>query len=232
MARKGTPRPDAASVPKPTGFPRQRFEVQAGYTQEETAANAASVLTDPATAGMRVMRAAERGAGLDAILDVPAVMERLREEARAVNAGDLSQPEAMLLAQATALQSLFARLAERGMGCEAAAAFDVNMKYALMAQRQCTKALEALALLKQGPTVIARSANVVNGQQQVNVGVQSPAVRAGGADGGRADELLGTSDGKRMDTGTAGATGGANRVMAPVGALDGASNARGQGDGV
>ena len=48
-------------------------------------------------------------------------------------AGAWREFEAMLMNQATALQSLFARLAERGMACDGALAFEVDMRMALRA---------------------------------------------------------------------------------------------------
>ena len=50
-------------------------------------------------------------------MDLPGLMAILREQGEAVNAGNLAQAEAMLMNQATALQTVFARLVERGMGC-------------------------------------------------------------------------------------------------------------------
>jgi hypothetical protein len=45
-------------------------------------------------------------------------METLREQADAIKQGDMRQAEAMLINQATALQSLFSRLTERAMNME------------------------------------------------------------------------------------------------------------------
>jgi hypothetical protein len=153
----------------PPGFPRRSIDVHPGRTPEATAANLAKMISGSDTAAYRVIAASEKQSGFFDVLDTPAMREVLREQAKAVQAGDLGQAEAMLINQAVALQSLFARLAERGMSVETVPAFEANMRFALMAQRQSAKALETLALIKQGPAVIARSANVVNGQQQVNL---------------------------------------------------------------
>ena len=79
------------------------------------------------------------------------------------------------------------------------------------------------------PAVFARSANVVNGPQQVNVGPQTNegAARAGGASGKPASELLEGKDGERLDTGAQGTSGGSNRVVEAVGAVDRAEDGRG-----
>ena len=76
--------------------------------------------------------------------------------------------------QATALQSLFARLAERGMGCDHAPAFEANMRMALRAQSQCRATLETLAAIKNPPIVYAKQANFAAGHQQVNNGIAAP----------------------------------------------------------
>ncbi|MFZ1641471.1 MAG: hypothetical protein WAV07_08550 [Candidatus Contendobacter sp.] len=56
--------------------------------------------------------------GYGAKLDTLALVRCLRSQAAAVKTGDLAHVEAMLMNQATALQSLFARLVERGMSTD------------------------------------------------------------------------------------------------------------------
>ncbi len=97
----------------------------------------AAVVTSPELAAYRVISGAEQKSGLGEHIDVPTLLAQLRDQAAAVNAGSLARVEAMLINQATALQSLFARLAERGMGCTDAVPFEVNMRIALRAQSQC-----------------------------------------------------------------------------------------------
>ena len=127
---------------------------------------------------------------------MPTLMAQLREQAAVVNDGDLTQVEAMLMNHATALQSLFARLAERGMGCDAAEPFECNMRMALRAQAQCRATLETLANIKNPPTVFARQANIAHGPQQVNNQAPTLASRAGETENsqtelsGNANELL------------------------------------------
>ena len=82
--------------------------------------------------------------------DVTECVSVLRDAARAVSAGDMSGPEAMLLGQAAALNSLFTDLTRRSVmnintHLEAADRF---MRLALKAQAQCRAAVEALATLK------------------------------------------------------------------------------------
>ena len=101
--------------------------------------------TSPELASYRVIGASEAKTVIGKDPDVPALLEHLRAQAGAVNRNDLSQAEAVLVAQATAPQCVFARLAERGMRCNDAVPFEINMRMALRAQAQCRAMLETLA---------------------------------------------------------------------------------------
>lgn len=213
-------------------YPRTAIPTYAGETDRETGHAIARTVTSSAVAAYRVVKAADAKTGMLEHLDVPTMLEHLGEQARTVNGGSLEQAEAMLINQATALQSLFVRLAERAMSVDTIPPFDANMRFALMAQRQCIKALETLALIKQGPTVIARSANVVNGPQQVNVGGTATEAQARGDNLNAANELLEANDGKRLDPGAQSTAGGTNRVVEAVGAEQRPSDLGRQGEGV
>ncbi len=126
-------------------------------------------------AALRVVRASEKSGGYDADLDLPGLLATLREQGEAVNAGNLAQAEAMLMNQATALQTVFARLVERGMGCTEIPAFEVNLRMGLRAQAQCRATLETLAAIKNPASVaFVRQANIAHGPQQVNNGTPAP----------------------------------------------------------
>ena len=149
-------------------FPRRYIPILAEKTEEEGGRNYAAMATSPELAAYRVIDSAEKNSGIAEQLDVPTMLAHLREQFAAVNQGDLAHAEAMLMNQATALQSLFARLAERGMGCDQVPAFEANMKMALRAQSQCRATLETLSAIKNPPVVYARQANVTSGPQQIN----------------------------------------------------------------
>ena len=76
--------------------------------------------------------------------------------------------------QATALQSLFARLTEKAMGAEYMSNFEGFMRMALRAQSQCRTTLETLSAIKNPPIVYAKQANIAQGHQQVNNGTMEP----------------------------------------------------------
>ncbi len=164
------------TAPKTSEFPRKNVHVllDKGDSEEVRARKMTAAMTSPEMAALRVIRGAETKSGNWDSYDVPALMDQLREQAAAVNRGDLAQTEAMLMNQATALQSLFARLAERAMSCEHIPGFEANMRMALRAQSQCRATLETLAAIKNPPVVYARQANVTTGPQQINNGTAVP----------------------------------------------------------
>ena len=163
-------KPKKAAAPEAEKFPRKGVPCRVGATEEESGRNAAVLATSPDLAAFRVINETERKTAIGKMLDVPTLMAMLRDQAAAVNRGDLSQAEAMLMNQATALQSLFARLVERGINQEYLPQYEAHMRLALRAQSQCRATLETLAAIKNPPIVYARQANVTTGPQQVNYG--------------------------------------------------------------
>ena len=205
--------------------PRKAFETEGrGLTHDEIGRNVAAIATGPETAAARVIQAAERTTSLDDHLDVQALAATLRDQAAIVRSGSLGQAESILINQAAALQSLFARLVERGMASDSVPGFEVNLRMALRAQAQCRATLETLAEIKNPTVVYARQANVTTGPQQVNNGVATPpAPRARDLEP-EPSKLLEETDGQWLDTGATSARGRADSHLATVGAVDGAKN--------
>jgi hypothetical protein len=146
-------------------------EVQVTDTSlEDSRRQVAKLMASPAMAASRAIEAIEGKNGYGKFLDIPELVQCLRDQAAVVNGGDLALTEAMLMNQATTLQSLFSRLIERGMGCDHYPGFEANLKMALRAQSQCRATLETLAAIKNPPVVFARQANVTTGPQQINNG--------------------------------------------------------------
>jgi hypothetical protein len=208
--------------------PRKAFAIEGnGLSHDEIGRAVATVATGAETAAARVIQAAERKTSLEDHLDVQALAATLRDQAAAVRGGSLGQAESILINQATALQSLFARLVERGMGSDSVPGFEANLRMALRAQAQCRATLETLAEIKNPPVVYARQANVTTGPQQVNNGlVAYPPSRARDADP-VPNKLLEELDGQRLDTGTTCASGAADPHLATVGAVDRAAHGTG-----
>lgn len=106
-------------------------------------------------------------------------LDALRASVKAAQGGDLAGAEAMLAAQAAALNAIFGEMARRsalnmGQYLDAAERY---MRLALKAQGQCRATLETLAAIKNPPIVYARQANIAHGPQQVN---NAPAIGEGG----------------------------------------------------
>lgn len=138
-------------------------------TPDQAGERVGAQVAAPELAAWRVIAAAEKTSGLGELIDTPGMLAALRAQGAAINTGDMSQVEAMLVNQATALQSLFARLIERGVAQDSLPQYEAHMRLALKAQAQSRATLETLANVRNGPVIYARQANVAAGApMQVN----------------------------------------------------------------
>jgi hypothetical protein len=103
--------------------------------------------------------------------DIRAAGKTLEAAGARVQAGDLGAAESLLMAQAVALNAMFAKFAEMAHQTDLVDALERFTRLALRAQSQCARTLEVLGGLKH-PTVITRQANVAMNQQVVNGPVQ------------------------------------------------------------
>jgi len=150
--------------------------------------------------------------------DLTEVFRALQADGKSVKSGDLSGVEALLSSQIVALNAIFGEMARRAalnMG-EHLDATDKYLRLALRAQGQCRATAETLAVIKQGPPIFARQANVAHGPQQINNGAQA-GLRAGENTPSNQPELLESSDGERLDTGTASTAGRRDSALEAVG---------------
>ena len=152
---------------------RKNVPLEDGSTIEESALNFANLMISPEMASFRVITNRERPELIEQ-LDTPALIDALRQQTKAVQQGDLRAAEAMLMNQATALQSLFVKLTETGLQANLLRQQETALRLALKAQSQCRSTLETLAAIKNPPIVYAKQANVSTGPQQINNGVQAP----------------------------------------------------------
>ena len=193
--------------------------LRAGQSKKEQAREYARLMVSPELAAYRVLSSADSKGSMIQMwngIDVPSLTDVLRDQAAAVNRGELNHIEAMLMNQATAMQNLFARLAERGMSCDHAPAFEANLRIALRAQSQCRATLETLAAIKNPPVVFARQANINHGNQQVNNGTPAPASHAEKIINQPNELLEGQHGGETLDTRTTGTTIVKNPAMATL----------------
>jgi hypothetical protein len=144
---------------------------------------------------------------------VCAVVQTLKDQGAATSRNDLSQAEAMLMNQVTALQTLFSRMAERAINADYIPNFETFMRVALKAQSQCRATLETLSTIKNPPLVYAKQANVTTGPQQVNN------VMHAGRKQNQPIELLEADHGNDLETRAEGTAGRAHTQLATVGAV-------------
>ncbi len=175
----------------------------------------AQQMLDPATAAVRAINAAEGNSAFGAGLDAAGVRDELQRLGDKVNAGDMRRPERMLFTQAVTLEALFTRLTERAVAQSYLPQFETYMRLGLKAQAQSRLAIEALAALKSGPTVIAKQANLSGGgPMQVNNGASARATVSEKTPNG----LLRHEPG--LDAGEATRTSASDKAVAAVGKVD------------
>ena len=206
-----------AATPAPNDIGARKEMTVAGETAEQARRNVALLLTNPLFAAARVIQVTEGTQDQGALLDTQELLKVLRARAEMVNDGDLTHVEWMLLTQATALQSLFSRLVERGMRADQLPHFESFMRLALRAQAQSTRTLEVLATVKN-PPVFAKQANIAQ-QQQVNNGPAVPAVARARNPATEQSKLLEQLPDERLEFGTQGAASGADSPLATVGTI-------------
>ena len=147
--------PDSARAIIPATTPTDDERIQAGRNA-----------TDPAFAAGNVICSTKRD--LDSI-DVAEIFTQLKAQAEAIQAGDLSLFDAMLVNQAVALQSLFADLAVKASaGTKSPELFEMQLKLAMRAQNQCRATIQTLLESRNQTVFIKDQVNVSNGSQQVN----------------------------------------------------------------
>lgn len=124
----------------------------------------------PSINGASVIKAYQ-GNLLGKDVDLSELVQGLSDSCKRVNDGDLSTLEAMLVSQATALQTIFASLARRAQSQEYQKNLEAFLGLALKAQAQSRATISALVDLKYPrQATFVKQANIANGPQQVNNG--------------------------------------------------------------
>ena len=158
-------------------------------------------------------------------VDISGLVTTMQTKFKEVNDGDLSTLEAMLVGQATALQTMFTSLAMRAANQEYLKQNGLYMTLALKAQAQSRATISALVDLKypkQAATFV-KQANISSGHQQVNN--QSAPELYEQAHAHAEDfqttpnKLLETNHGQRLDIGAQAQTGRTNQRVEAVGAI-------------
>ena len=191
-------------------------------TSEQALARAA---LRPSINGASVMKVYQGNiVGKDA--DLSELVQGLTDSCKRVNDGDLSTLEAMLVSQATALQTIFTSLARRAQSQEYQKNLEAFLGLALKAQAQSRATISALVDLKYPrQATFVKQANIAHGPQQVNNGAAAGADPAqftqaqahGEKSALEQNKLLEANHGKYMDTRAQGTASGVNPHMATVG---------------
>ncbi len=170
-------------------------------------------------------------------VDIGELVTEMQTKFKEVNDGDLSTLEAMLVGQATALQTMFTSLTIKAANQEYLKNYQSFMVLALKAQAQSRATISALVDLKypkQAATFV-KQANISNGHQQVNNGANPEQYAQAHTHAGNfqsaPNKLLEAEHGQRLDTGAQGTTDRANQKLEAVGAVHRAEVSGGQGAG-
>ena len=150
--------------------------LQLACTPEQTTAQALSrAALRPSINGASVIQAFQGNVmGKDVELDE--LVQGLADSCRRVKDGDLAGLEAMLVSQATALQTMFTSLARRAANQEHLRQYEAFMGLAFKAQSQSRATISALVDLKYPrQATFVKQANIAHGPQQVNNGIASGA---------------------------------------------------------
>ena len=195
-------------VSKTAGKPK----AEAPYVM--TTADKARMAVTPSLNGAVVIHAYQGNVmGKDADLNV--LIDQLRDTFTEVKGGDLHTLEAMLISQATALQTIFTSLARKAQNQEYLKNQETFLGLALKAQAQSRATISALVDLKYPrQATFVKQANIAHGPQQVNNGTT---VAHGKEISNEPNKLLEADHGQRLDTGAQGTAGRVNPHMATVG---------------
>ena len=170
--------------------------LQVARTKDQTEAQAVAwVAVNPETNAAVVIDAYQSNIAGDDV-NLMALIEALRKSNDQSKAGDLSHLEAMLIGQATALQTIFVSLAKRAHHQTSQAHFEAFLGLALKAQAQSRATISALVDLKYPrQATFVKQANIAHGPQQVNNASHAQEIQP------RQNELLEDASHERLDTG-------------------------------
>jgi len=171
--------------------------LQVARTKDQTEAQAVAwMAVNPETNAAVVIDAYQSNIAGDDV-NLMALIDALRKSTDQSKAGDLSHLEAMLIGQATALQTIFTSLARRAHHQTLQAHFEAFLGLALKAQAQSRATISALVDLKfPRQATFVKQANIANGPQQVNNATHAKQLES------RPNELLEDASHERLDTGT------------------------------
>lgn len=207
----------AMSKAKPPVADPKTLQVVRKPEQSEGQAYALTALKPSLNAGLVVD--AYQGNIMGKDLEINELIQGLSNSMKRVKGGDLGGLEAMLVGQATALETIFTNLARRASTQDQLRHYESFMGMALKAQAQSRATIQAVIDLKfPRQATFVKQANIAQGPQQVNNGVAS--VPRAQTDGIQQNKLLEAQDGEfsgGVDTGTQAAAKRGDPAMAAMG---------------
>ena len=151
-------------VPKLAGKPK------AAKPYVMTTADKARMAMTPSFNGAAVIQAYQ-GSIIGNDVDLKVLIDQLRDTFTEVKGGDLHTLEAMLISQATALQTIFTSLARRAQNQTSQRNLEAFLGLSMKAQAQSRATISALVDLKYPrQATFVKQANIANGPQQINNG--------------------------------------------------------------
>ena len=171
-----------------------------------TASTMSAVLTDAFT--KKLFPSSE-------IVDVANVLSKKISD---IQDGDIKPIEAMLIAQAQALQTMFVSLGREAVGKTQLNQYTAFMNLALKAQSQSRATIQALIELKYPKqATFVKQANIAHGHQQVNNGTNTHARAHAKEKDNQPNELIEVNNGSTtMDSRTAQTSISKDKAMATV----------------
>ena len=155
----------------PTKAPKQTMV----KVSELTTVQKARLAVSPSLNGATVIQAYQ-GNVMGKDVELGGLIDQLRDTFTEVKGGDLHTLEAMLISQATALQTIFTSLARRAQDQQYQKNLESFLGLALKAQAQSRATISALVDLKYPrQATFVKQANIANGPQQVNNGAAAGA---------------------------------------------------------
>lgn len=155
----------SVALPPPLATTKNRSAVVVeAPSADDMDAAIARKLTRPEVGSAAVIEAWSQGGH-----DVNALVTELAAQVGAVNNGEMTRAEGLLIAQAHTLDAIFVNLMRRAMNQTTMHHWEAYMRMGMKAQSQCRATLQALAEIKN-PPVFAKQANIAHGPQQVNNG--------------------------------------------------------------
>lgn len=146
------------------------LEVSRHPGEDFPAAVARTALRPTVRGGMTIK---EYSSGRFGDVELMGLINELLVQGAAVEAGDLSRGEGMLVVQAHTLDAIFNTLAQRAINADYMDPMEKYLRLALKAQSQCRTTIEAIAGMKNPGSWQARPQPETIQAQQASGGVQS-----------------------------------------------------------